>query len=344
MLVNFSVISLLLFNSVSHATNVTTTQTSLLLSKATPGATGITYTDSFTPSDTTDTIATILVQFATTATGNTVPTGFTMSATPSVTLKTGATPITNTAAYSAGLLTITITTPQALTSSVATISIVNVTNPSVSGAIFYSQITTESSGPVVRDYGVAESEVYTDVGVSGIIDPVLVFSVTGIASGTGTTGAMNPPTVTSTSNNISYGHFLINPSGPNVAVQQITTNTNAINGYTVYLQENQPLTDGAATIPNVGANTTWTNASTVGFGVNVTNGANGDKGGSFGNNTTYQPIPTSVGAGGLALASLNTPTNTAGDNEYVIYQVGISGSITSGTYSNSLDYVVVPVF
>lgn len=335
------------FTHQAFAQNVTTTQTSLSISKATPGGTSITDAISFNPSDTTDTVKYIYVQYATTATGSTTPTGFSMGATPTVTLKTNGTTIANTASYASGLVTITITTAQALSGSGATtISIPSTTNPTGSGTTFYTQITCETAATAVTDYGVAESEVTNDVTLSGIVDPVLVFSVSGVTSGSGTaatTGGMNNATVSSTANTIALGHLAINGSGNNnVAVQQISTQTNAVNGYTVYLQENQSLTNGSATIADLGANTTWVDGTTAGFGVNVTNSTNGDKGAAFGANTTFQPVP--INATTLALASKASLTNTSGDSEYVIFQVGVTGSQASGTYSNTLDYVVVPQF
>jgi hypothetical protein len=332
---------------VSHAANVSISNASVQMSSGLPGASSVTHTITFTPSDTTDTITRILLQYATTATGSTVPTGLVIGGTPTVIVKTNGTTVANTATYSSGLVTVTFTTPQTLSSGGATtLAIAGVTNPTTSGTYYYVQVTVQKAGPTTTDYGVAENEVLSSVSISGTMDSTLSFTVTGLPTTSATntiTHALNNATITTTSSSIPFGSFNNNDSGTNnVGVQAITTATNATNGYSVYLQENQTMTNGNTPIPDVSTNTNWTNGTTVGFGVNVQNGSNGDTSTTFTQKTNdvYQPIP--VNTNSLTLATTTGVTSGSGDSEYVIYQVGVNADQVAGSYSNTLDYVVVP--
>jgi len=324
-----------------YATNVTQSNTSLALGNSNPG-TSTTYTLGWTPSDTTDSVKFILIQFATTAAGTTIPTGFTMGATPSIVL-TGFGAATGTGAYNSGtgVLTVTLSAGTAASGSGVTVAISAVTNPNA--GVFYAQITSETVTPTLTDYGVAATESVANITVTGTMTPSLTFTVAGVASGTttGTTGAMNTTSVTSTSTTIPFGVWTALTT--DAASQLITTTTNASFGYTVTLQENQALTYNASTVSDVGASTTWSNGSTIGFGVNTTNGTNGDTySTNFSGNTKYQPISHSPSV--LTLASASGTTNASGDSEYINYQTEVSAAQAAGTYTNTLDYVVVPVY
>ena len=181
-LVIFSLISVSSIQTI-NAASITMTHASLTLSNSNPG-TSANETLSWDPSNTTSTISTILVQYATTATGTTIPSGLSMGSTPTVSV-TGFGSATATGAYdsSTGVLTVTLSAATAPTSP-STLTIDAVTNPSA--GVFYTQVSTETSTPTLVDYGVMETQTVTQVSVTGTMDPSLSFSVTGVASGTST--------------------------------------------------------------------------------------------------------------------------------------------------------------
>ena len=331
----------------------TTSKTSLGLGNSNP-STATTETVGFTPADTSDSVATIEIGYITAAGSNTIPTGLSMSATPTVTVSSNGTSLPNTAVFISAndTVLITITTPVALsaTGSAVVITITTVINPYAS--TFYAQIATLGGTNTLLDSALAESQSITNITTNVEVQPNLTFTVAGLATGGGaggacgttTTGSDLNCTVTSTATAISFGS--LSTSTTNSATQKITTTTNANFGYTVTLQENQTLTDNASntyTIANVAASTTWTLNTTQGFGVSLSNGSNGDTyTTNFSNNTKYQPVP--VNATTLVLASKSTETNTAGDIEFVNFQIGVSASGAAGNYTNVLDYVTLPIF
>lgn len=318
---------------------VTISKTSLALTNATASAV-TTHTLSFTPGDTIDAVKSITIQYATTAGGSTVPTGLSMSATPSVSVTNNAVNVPNTASYASGLETITFTTATVLsaTGSAVIITTPSITNPNA-GNFFVNITALAADNVTVTDSGVAEAVCVAGIALSGTMNPSLSFTISGIGNNISNLGAMNTTTGSASANAINFGTFLV---GTNTAAQQIVTATNAANGYSVYLQENRVLTAGIATIPNISGNLTWNNSTTLGLGVNVTAGTNGDVNTSlFTSNLLFAPIPVNVS--NLVIATKNAQT-TGNDTENVIYQLGINASQAAGTYGNSLSFVVTPNF
>lgn len=147
-----------------YATNITTTNMSLQISdsRLTVAAT---YLFTYTASDTTDNVTTIVINLCSAAAGTcTIPTGLTVGATPTVTVKFNTTPETNTAAWSSPTLTITITTPAPAQNPV-TVSFPVLTNPSSQGSIFGN--VTDKNGGSTNDYGVTGTAIVNGIGVGG---------------------------------------------------------------------------------------------------------------------------------------------------------------------------------
>jgi len=333
---------------------ISTTSTSIAVGNASPG-TASTNTISFTPADTVDSVATILLAYTITPRGNTSPSGLSMSATPTITVSNNGSSLPNTSAFisTTGLVVITITTPIALSASgtAVVITIPSVTNSSSTGG-FFMQIGTVGSTNTLFDFGIAANQVNANIGVQAEVYPILAFTVIGLTAGGGATGACGTTTTgmdqNCTDSSSATSLTFSNPSAANTnsATQEITTSTNAPSGYTLSLQETQLLTsveNGSNTIANVGASTTWTLNTTQGFGVNVVNATNGDTySTNFSSNTKYQPMP--INATTLTIASAAGVTASAGDSEFVNFQVGISSNTIAGNYTNGLNYVVLATF
>lgn len=338
-LVSFFIIlsmsSVLFLQSAFATGTVTVSHASITLTNSNPG-TVADETLAWIPGNSTTSVTSITIQYATTATGTAIPAGLSMAATPTVSIS-GFGSATGTGAYNSGtgVLTVTLSTATAASSAGVSVIVNGVTNPSA--GTFYVQVTSNGSG----DYGVMATATVAQVVVTGTMDPSLAFTVTGVASGTSTatTGGQNATTVTTTSTTLPFGHF--NVAATNVAAQQISTTTNAAYGYTVTLQENQVLTDASAsTIPNVAAGT-WTTNTTTGFGVNTTGGDTNTT--LFTANSIYEPIPVNP-ATPVILATKSSATSASGDSEYVNFQLGVTAAQPAGTYTNNLDYVVTPTY
>ena len=313
--------------------------TSLFLGSALPSSV-TQHTINFIPSDTVDLIQTITLQYATQNNNTIFPTGLSMDANPTVSVSNGGVSAPASATYAAGLVTITITPNIALmaTSGGVQITILNVTNPVAQN--FYLSVSDYSYDGVtttLQDIAQTASTTQPGVFVLGTINPVLAYQINGVTAGT-INGTMNVPTVSSFASSLPFGSFLI---GTNTMQQSITISTNSANGYALFLSESNPLTSGISQISNIASSQVWQNGTTIGFGVNVVSGAQGDANTSlFTSNALFTPIPTSSS---LLLASLASPTPTAGgDTEIISFQVGVDASIGSGTYTTTLNYTITP--
>ncbi len=128
----------------------------------------------------------------------------------------------------------------------------------------------------------------------------------------------------------------------------LTTSTNAYNGYTIYGRETSPLTSGSYSIPDFsgtnGAPATWigtgfgytTNDSSLAGGTvdRFTNG--GPKYSSFTTSTPGDPV-----ADHTAIIEDNPVIN---EQFNVSYRVTGDNTTKAGAYTNSVEYVVVPVY
>ena len=223
-----------------------------------------------------------------------------------------------------------------------------ITNP----AIGSYKITLAGS---MADSGTTMVAIVNTVTMTASVDTTFTFTINGVAAGQTTANGETIPTTTITTTATSIPWGLLAPNVPKVARQDLAVATNAANGFSVTVQQNQPLTSGTGAIINNfkdGASTTvptvWTSPL-----------------GTIGNPATYghYGITASSTEGASEFISnkyagnINTPRQVMSytgpadglTNDKGLTQIGFKIQITSlqsagNDYTNVLTYVATPVF
>jgi hypothetical protein len=233
---------------------------------------GVGHTFNFTTA-TTGTIATILIEYVTTPTGATVPTGLvTTSGVQGSPTGIGA----STSNFTGnGTITLTVTSPASVSSGTAiSIPYTTITNPSTDNTTSYVRITTRASGPTTIDTTTVAFAVLTStsLAVTASVDPSLTFSIAAVTSGSVNGRAITITSGTSAST-IPFGTLAAGT--PATAAHDLTVTTNAGSGYTVTVKAaaDPPLSDGSKNIDYfTGTNTsptTWSAPAGTAASVNT---------------------------------------------------------------------------
>jgi hypothetical protein len=176
--------------------------------------------------------------------------------------------------------------------------------------------------------------------VSVTIDPTFTFTVNPLNS-----GSCNGATITgvgSTSTAVSLG--TVNKTSRAIGGQQLTVNTNAANGASVYAHVDGPLSDGQGhTIASLGASNlnpaAFPNPGTEAFGYTVSSPLSGVN-------------PTRFSSGGTMWASIDnsdrqvvySPYSPTAISGCIAYQITISPDTVGGFYGDNVTYTAVPSF
>lgn len=219
--------------------------------------------------------------------------------------------------------------------------------------------------------------------VSATIQETLTFTVAGVSSATAACGASATTDVTTTAMAVPWG-TISSSSTFYDAAQQLTVSTNANNGYSVTIQENDQMgKDGVTctgTAPSAGhftfgSNTcirdsvcsvstcsesvgyNWSDAGTYpGLGYSVNN-VGGDTDAAFVYNSN-DPCSTSAGAGAFCAKQVadvtegaETPANVMYKTSpadtadaYVCFRLSVPGTQPAGYYYNKVRYTAIPKF
>ena len=219
--------------------------------------------------------------------------------------------------------------------------------------------------------------------VSATIQETLTFIVTGVSSATAACGASATTDVTTTAMAVPWG-TISSSSTFYDAAQQLTVSTNANNGYSVTIQENDQMgKDGVTctgTTPSAGHYTfssstcirdsvcsastcsesvgyNWSDAGTYpGLGYSVNN-VGGDVDAAFVYNSD-DPCSTTGGAGTFCAKQIadvtegaETPANvmyktspTDTADAYVCFRLSVPGTQPAGYYYNKVRYTAIPKF
>lgn len=225
-----------------------------------------------------------------------------------------------------------------------------ITNPAAAGS--YRVTITSSQGEV----GETRVAIIDDVVVTAAVDTTFTFTISGIATSTVVNGDTTTGSTTATA--IPFGTITPGPGGAKVMGQRLNVTTNARNGFSVTVVEDQNLT--SATGADIDLFRDGTPASTPeAWGASPLN--------TLGNENTYGHIgltseDSTLSAGdefGSALyaGNFNTArqvmyhngpsdglTNDVGSTS-VAYRVEIASLQEAGSdYTNSLTYVATPIF
>lgn len=319
------------------------------ITNSTPSAVNVQYVTQWTfPS--TDTIRCMQIQYTTTASGSTIPTGMTTTSASKLSISGGGLTDGSWTGYytTNGTLQYENSTGQASTATPVTITTNGITNPSSTG-VYYAQIRTYSglathacSGEV--DHVTVAFAVTAGQALSVDVDPSLSFAVSNLANGITINGASTTVNISAANvNTIPLGH--INSSANVIVGQSLTVQTNAVNGYTVYASYSGTLSDGAGTPHTIadhtgtnGTPTSFPSAGTSAFGYTTSSTTLSGTGTRFQSNK-WAKFET----WGYEVAKKTTKTS-GDDVTNVGIQVGVSGSQEAGTYTTTIIYVATPTY
>jgi hypothetical protein len=130
----------------------------------------------------------------------------------------------------------------------------------------------------------------------------------------------------------------------------LTTSTNAYNGYVIYAKESQALTSSVGTIPDFsGSNSSPTTWSGTGFGYNTsdTNLTTGSGGASRFSGNKYAAFAISSSTNGDPVADNLGPVQSSpiSSEQFTIsYRVSGNSTTKAGTYTNTIQYTIVPTY
>lgn len=302
---------------------------------------------------TTGNVGSIKFEYCTTPvqTACTAPTGMNASGVI-MGVQSGATGFSiSTPAPTANTVVVTRTAASVPSTTVVSITLNNIVNPSTVGTFFVrisTYASTDASGTAV-DTGSVAAATANAIQLQGYMPESLQFC-------TGVTVTADCATVTTGVINFTT---LFSPSASSYATSQMAASTNASTGYVITVT-GATLTSGTGTIPAI-ATAKTPSTGTSEFGMNlvqnaaVAGSANITPGSNGGSTKTlmgqplagYDTTNTYKYASGDAVAnSANGGTSgpTNGQVYTVSYMVNVSGIQMAGTYTTTLTYVCTPTF
>jgi hypothetical protein len=333
------------------------------------------YTISFDAASTSN-VGRIDFQYANTASGATLPNTLTTTSATLTSININGSPSAgwSLANTTNGFLSLTNSTPVAVTATQPIVIVLgNITNNSTTSGTqcdsvsnsdsCWIQITdfTASNGSTPVDSTTVTYTVITSVSVTATVDPILLFTVSGVtnsnistndAHATGTDSGIQ--TTTSTATALQFGHVTVGVS--KVAQQKLQVETNANNGYDVYNKFTgtnamigsanssnniDPYTGGGATWSSPTAWTTDPTGSAASvdsgwIGVRTTNG--GVSG--FGGDDLYgPPVVSDSLTGNKVMHSTIPDIGTSGT--YVSYKIRVNANQPADAYTGTVVYNVV---
>ena len=277
--------------------------------------------------------------------------------------------ITVVSACSAGVSEFTLATTTSsftlticATDSVATSTVVNlaiasstsiITNPN-STQSYVIRVQTLNQGTATLDQADTRVAILSNVRVTASVDTSFTFTVSGLPSGTAINGVTTSTTTSATA--IGFGTLDPTVNASTTAGQRLNVTTNAVNGFTVTVKEDQNLTSANGADIDVfkdgngqATPVTWTYpAGTLGsentyghFGLTSSDDINA-------NEFSGAKFVGNFASTSRAVFSHNGPSNgtTANIGQVdVAYKIAITSLQEAGTdYTNTLTYVATPVF
>jgi hypothetical protein len=227
-----------------------------------------------------------------------------------------------------------------------------VTNPAA-GAY---QITV---GGTMADSGTTMVAIISTVTMTAAVSTAFTFTITGVAAGqTSANGESSPSTTTvaTTATSVPWGTLTAGAANAETARQDLAVTTNATNGFTVTIQENQPLTAGTGAViynfangTNTATPTAWSSPSKT-IGSPMTYGHMGVTSSSTEGTSEFisAKYVGNIQAAPRTIMSYSGPSDGT-VNDKGLTQVGFKIEITSlqaagNDYTNVLTYVATPVF
>jgi hypothetical protein len=301
----------------------------------------------------------IKVQFATTATGSTVPGSMNTSSSASIN-GTNTDYIPTPASWTLdkttnGLLKYTYATGETPASaSNRVFQIDGVTNGNLADTAYYMRFNTYSDATCATPVDNTTVEfIYTNgQTLSLTVDGSLTFTVNAITTGAGLCAGGATADVATTSTTIPFG--TVTSGSPKMGCQDLIASTNSTNGYTIYIKyDNAPknalndlITDVSGTnnapaafptggsVPAQGAYGYTTNDTTL-TGGGTTNAGEQNR---FNTASLYAAVTTTNAEVGYESAGVSS-------THYLVnHKVAVSATTKPGTYSNTIMYTCTPVY
>lgn len=322
------------------------TSRSLDISSSDGGATGVTYTFTFTvPSSTV--LQSFQAEICTTASGScTTPTGWTGASADLASQPTNYGDASGwTDASTATALKMAKTGNTAAPSGSQTVAFSGVTNPTADNGTFFARITTYSDDAysTAVDSGVVAGSTAAQINFTASVDETLVFC-------TGTSGITNSSCTGATGSSVAFG--TLSSSSAKTGTSQIGIGTNAPNGFAITVN-GSTLTCGACS----GSPTITANATPATYSVGTE---------QFGMNMVANTSPSSFGANpsgsGDSVPSADYDTDgeftfvtgasivsDVGDSEAfrlftASYMAGIAANTEAGAYTATFTYIATATF
>ena len=236
-----------------------------------------------------------------------------------------------------------------------TIVIPNVQNPAAAGSQLIT-LATKTSGNVLIEQADLMVAIIDNVDVSATVSSTLTFEISPLAAGAAVNNATTSALGVAATTSLAFGTLVVNQ--PRILGQQLRVITNADNGYSVTVEQDQNLTSAANSDIDSFINGTTTAPAawqapagtldlewTYGhMGITSQDATLSWGGGDpFGNNlwegfATTTPIEVMYHTG---------PADGAADNiglTRVAYQIEISSLQEAGDYYNTLTYIATPTY
>lgn len=229
-----------------------------------------------------------------------------------------------------------------------------ITNPTPTGS-YVVRVQTTNNGSPVRDQGDARVYIIDDVVLTASVDSTFTFTITGVANGATVNGSATTTSTTTTSTSLPFE--TLTPNVSKILAQNLAVTTNAANGFTVTIVEDQnPLSATGADIDlfingaTTSAPTAWTTPTNVlgqentygHIGITSEDDLNTDEFGTslwVGNFAPNAPRAVFHHNGPADGVTANQGTTRIG------FQIEIESLQQAATdYTNTFTYVATPVF
>jgi len=237
--------------------------------------------------------------------------------------------------------------------------VVGLANASADTFTYLVRHTDSSDNVITNDTTIGKIALTESVQVTAVIDPTITFYIDAI--GTSTPGDTRCSTTLSnganqtTASTVSFGSLSLGQF--NTLAQRFACSTNALNGYTVQVYEDKPLT-----ITSVGSTTTIPDTvcdAGSACDINTPNSWDTDKSNSqfgysleaisgspvsFAAGVDFQAKPFGVGSANARTIMSRTSTPSGDDQAYICYRVTASNFQEAGTYQNQINFIATATF
>lgn len=221
------------------------------------------------------------------------------------------------------------------------------------GNVYPISIETRTNGGVAAlDSGATNIGVVSAVSGSATVEDTLIVTVTGVGTNTSCRSITTDASATVTSTALPFGTLA--PNTPKSLCQNILIDTNAPNGYDIYVVQTQNLTSGSDIIDEFNNGNRVDDGSAILWEPPEANAQNpstwghlgygSDDSSVFDNNGKYAGIPLMPASNAAPVTTglvADASSSTTGTNVKVEFRAEVSSLQPGGSYTNEIQYIVV---